>query len=422
MLDRPLPSDDTQSGPAGGSVLFVTAVRLRMGARGLQIDDQTAAGICRWAEHFDFVTFAGIRIEAEKEDQTSVSWVDVADLPCAGRLSFIELPYAYKLKPFISTYRRTRRILAEAIRGSDHLCFTLGYLIGDWAAVAAQEAIAQRRRYAVWFDRVEHDVLRNTLSSLHFRRRVKERMTIPAMIRYHRFLIRRSALGLFQGRETFDALAGYSGNPACVYDVHTQREDRIDTPALERKKARITSGAPLRICYAGRVAAMKGPKDWVAALAHAVRAGVPLEACWLGDGPLLEEMRVLVRENGLEENIRLEGHVGDRDAVLSAMQESDLFVFCHKTPESPRCLIEALVCGCPIVGYGSPYPQGLIADGGGGRLTPPNNPAALGRMIVQLHADRAGLAELVGNAARSGERFDEETLYRQRAELIGEFA
>ena len=422
MLDKPTPSNDVQCIPAGGSVLFVTAVRLRRGANGLQIDDQTAAGLCRWADHFSSVTFAGILIDGAKEDQTSATWVDVADLPCFARLSFIGLPYAYKLKPFLSTYRQTRQTLAEAIRRSDHLSFTLGYLVGDWAAVAAREAIAQGRRYAVWFDRVEHEVLRNLLPNFHLRRRVKERLTIPVMVRYHRYLTRRGTLGLFQGRETYDALAGHSRNPACVYDVHTHVTDLIDVSALQRKKARIASGAPLRICYVGRAAAMKGPQDWVAALAHAARAGVPFEARWLGDGPLVEDMRDVIRQNGLEGTIRLEGYVGDRDTVLSAMRESDLFVFCHKTPESPRCLIEALVCGCPIVGYDSPYPRGLIADAGGGLLTPQNDPAALGRVIAQLHADRAGLADLVGKAAVNGARFDEESVYRQRADLIREFA
>ena len=41
----------------------------------------------------------------------------------------------------------------------------------------------------------------------------------------------------------------------------------------------------------------------------------------------------------------------DHDQLLRELKARDVFVFCHKIPESPRCLIEALQCGVPIVGY-----------------------------------------------------------------------
>ena len=99
----------------------------------------------------------------------------------------------------------TRKLLAEAIRQADSLCFTLGYVIGDWAAVAALEAHAQGRRYAVWFDRVEHEVIRSLLPSLSPKRRLKEQAMLLAMEPYHRLLTRRSSLALLQGMDTFNA-------------------------------------------------------------------------------------------------------------------------------------------------------------------------------------------------------------------------
>lgn len=406
--------------PAAGTALFVTAVRLRRGPRGLQIDDQTAAGLCRWAEHFRHVTFGGILIGQEKEEQTSVSWIDVEDLPCHDRLSFIELPFAYRITSFFKQYRATRRRLAEEIRKADHLCFTIGYLFGDWAAVAALAARSQGRRYAVWFDRVEHDVLRNDLPNLGFARRMKESLSLPVMIAYHHYLIRHSAVGLFQGRDTYNAYARHCSNPNVIYDVHMQKTDRIPAAELQAKLERIASGGPLRICYAGRMAPMKGPDDWIEAIGHATGAGVSLRARWLGDGPLFDRAKASIHEKGLDSGIVLEGYVSDRATLFSALRDSDLFVFCHKTPESPRCLIEALVCGCPIVGYRSAYPEGLVEEGGG-MMTPPHDPKALGQVIAGLDADRPALAELVRQAARAGERFDEETVYAHRARLVSGF-
>lgn len=74
-------SDTTQGAGRNGTLLLVTAVRLRNGPRGLQFDDQTCAGVCRWAERFEKVVHAGILIEAEQEESTSINWVDVRDLP-----------------------------------------------------------------------------------------------------------------------------------------------------------------------------------------------------------------------------------------------------------------------------------------------------------------------------------------------------
>ncbi|MGO4830732.1 glycosyltransferase, partial [Rhizobiaceae sp. 2RAB30] len=184
----------------------------------------------------------------------------------------------------------------------------------------------------------------------------------------------------------------------------------------------IQSGALLRIVYVGRAAEMKGPFDWLEALAQAKQRGVTFEARWLGDGPLLDEMKRRAAGLGIADSVDFAGFVSNRGLTLSAMREADLFLFCHKTPESPRCLIEALVSACPIAGYTGAYPQGLIAADGGGLLTAMNDVGALAGSIAGLDSDRRRLAQLVRDAAKTGQRFDEEKLYRERAELIATYA
>ncbi|MFN3129438.1 glycosyltransferase [Roseibium sp.] len=406
----------------GGRVLFVTAVRLRRGPRGLQLDDQTCAGLARWAESFGHVTYMGIEQPADLEDNTSVTWIDIADLDCRDRLTVVALPFAYKIGRFFKDYKSTRKMLGEEIAKADHLCFTLGYLFGDWAAVAALEAIRQNRDYAVWFDRVEHDVIRRTLPAIPLKRRIKEVATLPVMVRYHHYLIRHSNLGLFQGQDTLNAYADHSKNPHCVYDVHTQSTDLISAAALEEKAERVQSGAALKILYVGRASEMKGPLDWIEAIAKPMQSGVPLRAKWVGDGPLLADMKQRISALELEDQIELPGFSSDREAILAEMRDADLFVYCHKTQESPRCLIEALVSGCPIVGYQSSYSDDLVSQNGGGVGTPLNDPAALSATIQDLHENRSKLAQLIKAAAADGSRFDEQTLYAHRADLIREYA
>ncbi len=403
-----------------GSLLLVTMVRLRQGPRGLQLDDQTCAGLVRWTECFEHVVFCGLL--SDEDDDTSVTWLDVDDLPNRERMRIVALPLAYKVGAFLREYRAVRAMLADEIRKADKLCFTIGYVFGDWGGVGALEAVRQKRKFAVWFDRVEHDVLYNTLDAMSFRRRLKERLTLPLMRPYHHYLVRKSSLGLFQGMDTFREYAPSASNPACVYDVHTKPEDFIPPEAVRRKITEIENGAPLRIAYVGRAAAMKGPEDWLHAIAGAVRAGVDLKAVWLGDGPLLPRMEALVQELGLTSHVELAGYVSSREKLLDVLRESHVFLFCHKTAESPRCLIEALVCGCPIVGYRAPYPMGLVEGFGGGEFSQMGNADALAAVIVGLDRDRQRLAALVQDAVWCGRRFDEETLYRERAELMATYA
>lgn len=402
------------------SILLVTHVPLLRSGRRVLLDDQTCRGLDRWAENFGRVVFTGIdAVDARAgEHGSSTVWQDISELPCAGRLEAIVLPRAYRVAEFVRSLRAARAVLREKLLGSRYRCFTIGALAGDWGGVAALECMRLGLDYAVWFDRVEHEVIRNTLPAMTWRRRLKERALLPMMERYHRSLVSRSRVGLFQGRDCFEAFARNSSRPYCVYDTHTEESDKISAEALDAKVARALAGRPLHICYAGRASDMKGPLDWLRALGLARDAGVRFSAEWLGDGPLLADMRAEIVRLRLENHVRLRGFEGDRAKVLEALTNADFFLFCHKTPESPRCLVEALVCGAPLVGYHSSYAAELTGVRGGGVFTPIGAATELMQAILRLDADRPRLASLMRAAAASGSGFDEATVYRQRCDII----
>ncbi|MBN9279966.1 MAG: glycosyltransferase [Hyphomicrobium sp.] len=414
MLDR-----SNVSAVQKDRILFVTHVAIRQTPEGLWIDDQTAEGLVRWCENFGQVSYAGIELaEEDVAKWPTITWVRIEDLPCSDRLNIIRLPRAYRIGAFSGAYKRTRALLADEIARSGYLCFTLGAVVGDWAAIGALEAIKQRRRYAVWFDRVEHEVVRSDLPNMPLKRRMKERITLLLMPRYHRYLIERSQLGLFQGKDCYDHYSQFTDKGFCVYDTHTKTSDFIDHAMLRAKIAGAHQGEPLRICYVGRAADMKGPIDWIEVLAKARDAGVPFKATWFGDGPMIEEMRQMVADRGLDGVISLPGFLSDRGAVLDAMRDAHVFLFCHKTPESPRCLIEALVSGTPIVGYASAYARDLVAGDGGGDFVDVIDVRGLADRLIALNENRQALADLIAAAAKSGLRFDEQTVYRYRAGLL----
>lgn len=272
------------------------------------------------------------------------------------------------------------------------------------------------RPYSVWTDRVESRVTWKQAQGWN-RPAIRARLTWRAMAALEHKVIRRAALGLFHGRETFEAYSPICRHSELVHNIHVSREDHLAPELLARKAASVANG-PLRIIYTGRADAMKGPFDWIEVLARLAREGVAFQASWLGDGPLLSAMRERVDAAGLAEHVHLPGFVSDRSEVLKALRDAQVMLFCHQTPESPRCLIEALISGTSIVGYDSPYPRDLISGHSGGVLLPLGDITALTHTLTSLARTRADLADLITRAARDGAPFYDAGVFQHRSLLI----
>jgi glycosyltransferase involved in cell wall biosynthesis len=410
-------------------ILLVMPVPFREVEGQLKLDDQACKGLVRWAENFDHVVLACPVIPEHlvANSETSIIWQAIADLPCADRLELIPLPYAYKISDFIKTYRTTSKLLSANIQNCQYLCFVIGGLIGDWGAIACLEAIKLKHSYAVWTDRVEYEVISRTLfkkeslKTTPLKQLLKKFLLLPLLKPYQRYLCRRSQLGLLQGQDCYSAYSAFCKNSYCIYQTHTQKSDQIDTSSLNLKIKSLSNGEPLLICYVGRATDMKGPFDWLRVIHHLCEAGINLKANWLGDGPLLSDMKSLADQLGISNKIHFAGFVSDYKQVLEYMKKQHIFLFCHKTPESARCLIEALVSGCPIVGYSSLYPESIVSEYGGGMFVPSNNWKKLANLIVELNSDREKLKELIINAAISGQQFEEQSLYKNRSDLIKQY-
>ena len=403
---------------ANDSVLLVTAVAIRTVNGERQIDDQTCEGLKHWCSEFAKVTYVGLVPNPDQADESSVTWRSLEPLINSGRLHVEVLPIGYRVTSHVRHQAAVRKLLGNLIEQHDYLCFALRSLFGDWGALGALEAQSRKRRFALWFDRVEHRVLLATLGSMPWKRQLKTIATVPLMKLYRERLIRRAAVGIFQGRDCYDYYCHNSADPQLVYDTHTKEDHFISDTDLEAKAKRVCAGAPLRIVYAGRAAPMKGPDDWIATLIALKRRGVAFDATWLGDGPSLAAMKAEADRAGLTDAVRFVGHVSDREVLLKTLRDSDLFLFCHKTPESPRCLIETLVSGTPFIGYESAYAAGLLDGREAGRLVKVGDTSSLVETVADLDGDRNKLLAMFRQSAALGRNFDETKIYRERAALL----
>jgi glycosyltransferase involved in cell wall biosynthesis len=127
--------------------------------------------------------------------------------------------------------------------------------------------------------------------------------------------------------------------------------------------------------------------------AHLVLAGGTPDEC----GPYERELRTLVQERGLDQQIQFLGHVTDMSALYNAL---DVVLSCSTSPEPlGTVVIEAMTMGRPMIGPAHGGAAEMIEDEKSGLLTRPGDADALATAIIRLHGD-SEYARRLGVAAR----------------------
>ncbi len=398
-------------------ILLVLPVPVIADGGELFIEGQAAHGLELWAENFKAVTYAA-SVTDRSAIANSVELRPHSSLKNRDRIRLVPLPGGGGLSGFVKDYKPTRALLKELIETHQYLSFGVYWHAGDWPAVAALEALKQGRKYSVWKDIVDHEAHLRLAKDMAFLPGLKARADAEVVKRYHHYLISRASLGLFHGADCLRAYSPICAESHLVHDITLTEDDQIGAAALAEKIARAREGGPIRLVYAGRVAPPKGPRHWIDILKELAKRGVAFEAAWYGDGPLLEECRSRIAAEGLAGKVEFYGFMGDRQELLRRMRAADLFLFCHTTPESPRCLIEALKSGLPLVGFESAYVSDLTAEAGGGAYYEIGDVHGVADEVASLAGDREALAKRIGEAAQSGEVLCDTAVFRHRSELI----
>ena len=412
-------SDGMSPVPDNESLLLVVPVSLRLADGKTFLEIQACNGVERWAESFSSVVFAAPVIpEDMAAKETSTVWRDVDELNCRARAEFVPLPWAYRYSDFAATLYRTRKVLRGLVERTRYLHLSLSGFAGDWAAVAAIEARKLGRAYACHTDRVEFSVQLAMEPRPSVKGLVRAYVEYPLIKYYQRHVIKTCAVGLWHGYDCYRVYSKMCSNNFLVHDIHTKKADYVGWDAVEDKAQRVLHEKPLRVVYTGRASGMKGPLDWVRSLAYARDYGADFRAAWVGDGPLLEDMKRLAHDLDLDGIVAFPGFVEERRRLLEFLRDAHVLVFTHLTPESPRCLIESFVSGTPIVGYENAYAQDLLEGYGGGAFVKLRDAAGLGRLIVQLDQDRPRVAELIRQAGKNGARWNDEEVFKHRSDLL----
>jgi glycosyltransferase involved in cell wall biosynthesis len=384
----------------------------------LEVENDYANNLCAYLTNFDHVTFACPVLP--DGEQGILKSQPIGCLRDADRLTYIRLPHTYREDKHLRHYFSTRKMLLSEISKAKYLLFS-PHANYDWPTLGVKLAMKLKRKYGIEADYDNPSVSNLRLSVMPFgAKKLRKSLWARSFNKDVNLFMACSSIALLQGQEVYDAYKHIAPNPRKVLNVQVSSEDQISPAELKAKLNKITNGEPLSIAYAGRMVEMKGPLDWLKAINATIEKGVDLQATWFGDGPLMAEMQSNVERLDLSRKVSLYG-ILSREQLTARLRRTDIFLFCHKTGESPRCLSEALATGCPLVGYTGAFPRDLVARHGGGEFVDRGHWESLASTLVSLDRDRARLAKLVEAAAASGKELDRDSAIQNRIELIKKY-
>lgn len=193
-------------------------------------------------------------------------------------------------------------------------------------------------------------------------------------------------------------------NPAAAEKKITVLYNGIDTGRFSPLYRPIRPDRPLVIGNVGRLSPQKAQHHLIE-LAGLLRAGrIPFVIRVAGEGELRENLAAATRAESLQEHLRWEGFVADIPAFLNSL---DVFVLTSHWEGFGYVLIEAMLCGLPVIAFNISSNPEIVEDGKTGYLVPAYDVPGLARCIELLRSDPAQAKEMgLRGRKRALELFD----------------
>jgi glycosyltransferase involved in cell wall biosynthesis len=175
-----------------------------------------------------------------------------------------------------------------------------------------------------------------------------------------------------------------------------------------RARARRALGLPadaIVVGAVGRLTYQKAPEDFLAAIRLLGRPDVV--GVWVGGGELAARVSRLA---GLQPNERVI-LAGERRDVPEILPAFDVFALPSRYEGLPTAIVEAMMCGVPVVATAVNAVADVVIPGETGLLVPPQRPDLMADAVRYL-LDRPAVAARLATMARTrlGDRFGEQSL------------
>jgi glycosyltransferase involved in cell wall biosynthesis len=165
-----------------------------------------------------------------------------------------------------------------------------------------------------------------------------------------------------------------------------------------RRRARAALGLPedaVVVGAVGRLTYQKAPEDFVTAI---LRLGRPdVIGVWVGGGELGDQVARRVRDLPPGARVIL---AGERTDVLDVLPGFDVFALPSRYEGLPTAIVEAMICGVPVVATAVNAVPDLVVPGVTGMLVAPRRPVQLAAAIRFL-LDSPEAADRMATSARA---------------------
>ncbi len=140
----------------------------------------------------------------------------------------------------------------------------------------------------------------------------------------------------------------------------------------------------IRLVSVSRIVERKGFQYLVEALSD-IKTGVDLdfELTVAGVGEYLDELKSLVHQSGIGDNVKFVGYVDNKNLV-KLYNSSDIFILPSLTESFGIVFVEAMACGLPVIGTTVGGIPEVVIDGENGILVSPRDAGSLKSVILKL--------------------------------------
>lgn len=132
-----------------------------------------------------------------------------------------------------------------------------------------------------------------------------------------------------------------------------------------------------------------------------------IRAAIIGDGPLREDLECLTKDLNLNNNVHFASH---QKQVAEWLQRSKIFVLTSESEGLSQAMIQAMLCGLPVIGSKVGEAEDLVQEGVNGFLIPSWTAASFAEPIINLLNNQDLYKAFAKEARLSAERCDAQYL------------
>lgn len=215
------------------------------------------------------------------------------------------------------------------------------------------------------------------------------------------------------GTASYKEYSRLVANSIMYFDTRNTNEMLISKSLLNSRLEYLDKTAPLRLCFSGRLTAIKGVEDLIELASELKKRKISFDLNIFGSGDLENQLKRKIETYNLEDEVFLRGAVVYETELVPYIKNNvDLFVCCHKQGDPSCTYLETYACGVPIVGYANEAHKGIVDTVDVGWVTQLGSVTELADEIEHVNKNR----HLIKSKANAALKFSENHTFEKTFE------